>query len=394
MSSDGNSDTEMELPSLHAFEETPRIKSKQELLEEKFHALQTEAFPDKEAPESDPTGGKSYLNACEQINKESFMIFPTQSVAKELTKDKETLDLSHASLGVKGCTALAAALRVNTTATALVLVGNHIRASGALQIVQAIHESRTVTTLDLSNNRLGEVEMGGGGGAPVRASAVIRELFSAGSLIQSLSLRDNAIGDADMPTITEVLSENTVLHELDLSYNKIGYIGALELSKMLSQNGDLRVINVEWNHFRNTGSSKLLSEGILNNNTLKTVNMSACGLDDACAVLLGRVISENAIEEVYVANNRIGASGAEAIAKGLPASSSLQTLVLDGNPIKDKGCLALLAVANGGEARSLRLLSLQHCECSHETEQQGSALSSATCKVVISEGRSKAEHIA
>ncbi|EPY33005.1 leucine-rich repeat protein [Strigomonas culicis] len=259
-------------------------------------------------------------------------------------------------------------------------------ATGALEVVKAIHESRNVTQLDLSSNGLGKVELSGGTAA--QASTVIRELFATGSLIESLSLRDNGIGDADTRTIAEVLSENTVLHELDLSYNQIGYLGAIELSKMLSQNVDLRVINLEWNNFRNTGASKLLSEGVLNNNTLKTVNLSACGLDDACAVLLGRVISENAIEEFYVANNRIGAAGAEAIAKGLPASSSLQTLVLDGNPVKDKGCLALVGVVTSGEARSLRLLSLKHCECSPETELSGSQSNSSSCKILISEGRS------
>ncbi|EPY37204.1 putative leucine-rich repeat protein [Strigomonas culicis] len=299
MTSEPNSDTEVDLPTLYAYEEVERVKSKEELIVERFRELHMEAFPAKEFPESDPTGGKSYLHACNQINKDSFMIFPTQSIANELAKDKETLDLSHANLGVKGCTALAAALRINTTATALVLVGNHMGATGALEVVKAIHESRNVTQLDLSSNGLGKVELSGGTAA--QASTVIRELFATGSLIESLSLRDNGIGDADTRTIAEVLSENTVLHELDLSYNQIGYLGAIELSKMLSQNVDLRVINLEWNNFRNTGASKLLSEGVLNNNTLKTVNLSACGLDDACAVLLGRGHQcKTRFEEFYV----------------------------------------------------------------------------------------------
>ncbi|EPY35053.1 leucine-richprotein [Angomonas deanei] len=317
------------------------------------------------------------------------MIFPTKSVAAELAKDKETLDLSHAGLGEKGSAALAAALHANSNVVKLVLVGNHIRPSSALSIAHAVRDGHSITSLDLSSNRLGEAELPKRGAEPVKGGTVVQELLGVGSNIQELSLRNNSLSDSDVAQFVGVLSDNTVLQQLDLSYNKIGYMGAVQLGQMLGQNGDLRVINFEWNNFRNVGCMKILSDGILNNNTLKTVNLSACGLDDGCAQLVNRVISENAIEEIIIANNRIGPSGGESIAKGLQATSSLQTLILDGNPLSDKGCLALLNVVVQGEARTLQLLSLQQCECSSEVEAQGAAASTGTTKVLISETRSK-----
>lgn len=390
--SDGESSDEKELEVLYAYEEElPRIKTKEEILAENLAALKAFDFPPPEQPENDSSGKMAYLEACRKINKSSFMNYPTSTVVNELGKlDSETLDLSFSGLAVKGSFALAASLRVNTNFANLVLVGNSITPSGGLEISKALLETRTVTFLDLSVNLLGEIEVNSSSDPIIRGGAVINELLSPTSSITSLYLRKNRLTDGDVTLFAETLSENLLLTELDLSYNNIGFLGALELSRVIARNADLHHINLEWNKIPTTGSLQLLSEGFLHNNTIKLFNLSACGIDDTCAPLLNKIMSENAIEEIIIANNRLSGAGADALAKGIINASSLTKIVLDGNPLMDAGCEALLqAVINLGDGSSFHHLSLLHCGCTKQVAEKGLKQSSSEVTILISEGLCK-----
>lgn len=358
-------------------------------MEEKRQALKQFNFAIGIPPDTDPTGATVYLHVCDNLDKTSCMKFPTESIARDLRKDAEVLDLSYAGLGQKGSIALAEALKVNSTVTNLILVGNFITTSAALAIARAINTSHTVAALNLSVNLIGRAELLPTGIPEIKAGSVVNELLERGSSLTHLELRDNHLNDMDVALFTETLAENVQLQVLDLSYNKFGYLGAVELAKILSRNGDLRELNLEWNSLRTTGCIHLLQEGFLQNNTIKKFNMSCCGLDDSCAALVARVVGENAIEEIIIANNRIGPSGGEVLAKGLQATSALTTLVLDGNPLMDKGCTALLNAVLNGEARTMSLLSLQHCGCLTETVRRGTE-GKCNATILISEGCSKA----
>ncbi|RNF14239.1 putative leucine-richprotein [Trypanosoma conorhini] len=349
-----------ELCVLLAYEEVAPTKTKEQLIKEQLQELYDYEFPVPEPPEDDPSGKLAYLDACEQLHKESFMKFPTESVARRICDGKESLDLSFFGLRKKGTIALAAALRVNLSIKTLSLVGNHMTPAGGMELARALSESRTVTSLDLSQNKLG----GRDPGETVRGGAVVSELLRTGNILKTLSLRDNGLSDQHVAEFVEAATDNTELNSLDLSFNKIGYLGAIDVAQILSRNADLREINLEWNQFQTMGSCYILKEGLLVNNTIKRFNLSSDGLDDTCAQLVGRIIGENAIEEIIIAHNRIGPGGAEAIAKGLMATSALTTLNLDDNPLQSEGCSALIRVAV--EAATLKHLSLQQCRCSAE----------------------------
>lgn len=383
-----------EIQCLYSYEEEPpvAVKTKEEIIVEKLQALKGFQYDIPVDPDSDPSGRLAYLATCERIDKISGMKGLTTSIARELTGEKEVLDLSYAGLGVKGCTALAAALRVTTSIHTLVLTGNFITPSAALELIYAINDTRTVQKLDLSKNQIGQVgEMQRGiDNTSIYGGAVVNEALTQGSALTKLCLRDNNLGDVDVSRFSDTLAENVVLQQLDLSYNRLGYVGATEMAKVLSRNGDLREINLEWNPLRAVGCQYLLSEGLLQNNTIKLCNLSSCGLDDKCSQLIARVVSENAIEEVIIANNRISHVGAEYIAKALPSTSALSVLVMDGNPIGDIGCSALLDVAINGEVKTLHRLSLQHCNCATATEERGRSASNSNLVIHISEGCDKA----
>ncbi|KAG5501481.1 hypothetical protein JKF63_03310 [Porcisia hertigi] len=370
-------------------EEAPRCRPPEEVLVERLQALKRYQYAIPDDPDSDASGASAYLAVCAEIARATGVNGPTNSIAKDLATESEVLDLSYAGLGVKRCAALSAALRVTSAVRSLILVGNYITPSAALMIVRAINETRSVESLNLSKNQLGRVETmrkGVDSLIPISGGAVVDEVLAPGCSLRSLTLSNNSLGDTDIAAFADTLAENITVHELDLSYNRIGFVGATELAKVLSRNGDLRVLNVEWNPLRAAGAQILLSEGLLLNNTIKQCNLSSCGLDDRCGQLVARVVSENAIEEVIIANNRIGRVGAEAIAKNLPATSALTTLIMDGNPIGDAGSSALLDAVLSGNVPTLQVMSLQHCSCYDPAIlQRGQNASSATLTIRISE---------
>ncbi|KEG10538.1 putative leucine-richprotein [Trypanosoma grayi] len=380
--SSGTIESEELLP-LEAYEEEAPTKTKKQLIEEQLQELYEYTFAIPERPEDDPSGKSAFLYRCQQLHKDSFMKFPIQSIARRLCEGSESLDLNFFPLGKKGSAALAAALRVNPYIKNLSLVGCHITPAGGMEIAQALSEMRNVTTLDLSQNMLGARDPGD----DVRGGAVVLELIKPGNVLKTLSLRDNGLSDQHTSDFVEAAVDNTELNCLDLSFNRIGYLGAMDLAQILSRNADLREVNLEWNQFQTMGSRHILGEGLLLNNTIKRFNLSSDGLDDACAQLVGRIIGENAIEEIVIAHNRIGPVGAEFIAKGLLVTSALTTLVLDDNPLQSEGCLALLRVA--AEASTLKHLSLQQCRCGAETVQEAGKVTTEVRQdlvIQISEG--------
>lgn len=364
---------------IRAYEEVPPIvKTREEVIAEELDALRHYSAMSSAALENDATGGTNYLQMCERQHRDGYMKFPTACVASELALDKEVLDLSHVGLGLQGCVALAEALRVNSTVTSLILVANNITAEAAGELVKAILPSHTINAVDLSVNPLCSAHVvASSESSATRGGAVIAQLVEPSvSVLLSLRLRDTKITDVDVALFADLLSENTSLQLLDLSYNKIGYLGAVDLARMLSHNSDLRELNLEWNEFGTAGCVHILKEGLLMNNTIKTFNLSNCGLDDVCAQLLAQIMSENAIEEIIVANNRVGPVGAEAIARGLQTTSALTTLVVDGNPLRDAGCIRILNTVINGECKTLGMLSMLHCQCGAVTKQRGCDASS------------------
>eukprot|EP00658_Telonema_sp_P-2_P051695 TRINITY_DN39797_c0_g1_i1.p1 TRINITY_DN39797_c0_g1~~TRINITY_DN39797_c0_g1_i1.p1 ORF type:complete len:124 (-),score=29.24 TRINITY_DN39797_c0_g1_i1:247-618(-) len=81
------------------------------------------------------------------------------------------------------------------------------------------------------------------------------------------------------------------------------------------------------------------------------------GLDDEGAALVGKVIQENAIEDIDISHNRVTPIGADKIAAGIVGSSSLVSLNLDDNPLRDEGCAVIIrSLRDNSTVQSVRLL--------------------------------------
>lgn len=308
--------------------------SEAELQEQHLRELEHYAFPKAMEPDEDRTGKLAFIHACRKIHQTSFMKFPIDSIVEKF--DQERLCLDHGGIGDKGAEALAETIRVNQSISELSLVDNWITPKGSEFIIGSLINSKSVRRVDFSENRLGCQTI------DYNAGQQIRSLVIKNSLITELVLRANKLTCKDVEQIAEGVIENVTLQSLDLSYNEINYRGAVAIAKILSHNSELREINLEWNKFRTQGSFLILNEGLNINNTIKRFNLAWNGIDDEGGVVVGKIIGENAIEEIVVSHNRIGLKGAEAIAKGIKSSSALAVLVLDDNPLKDDGCVAII----------------------------------------------------
>jgi Ran GTPase-activating protein (RanGAP) involved in mRNA processing and transport len=318
-----------------------------EILEAKLKELESYQFPRHVEPEEDGTGKLAYISVCKKLG----ILFPIDSIVERL--DKEAVILDHAGLGDKGSHALAEAIRINSNITDLSLVDNWISPKGAEPLIASLCNSKSVRRLDMSDNRLGVQ----GSVVDVTAGFLIKSLVTKNSIITELILRNNRLSDKDVEHIADGVNDNVTLQSLDLSYNEIQYRGAQAVARILSHNSELRELNLEWNHFRTAGSFVILNEGLLFNNTIKRFNLAWNGIDDDGGVVLGKIIGENAIEEIIVSHNKIGPRGADAIAKGLKSSTALSVLVLDDNPLRDDGCISIIrALRENGTISRISML--------------------------------------
>lgn len=369
----GNDDTVQD-EDAHEEEEVEQVVelTQEEIIEAQLKELEIYQFPKQPEPDEDPTGRLAYINMCKKLN----LLFPIDSVVERF--DKEQLVLDHAGLGDKGAHALSEAIRINSSITELSLVDNWITPKGADPLIASLCNSKSIRRVDFSDNRLGVQ----GSVVDTNAGVLIKSLVTKNSIITELIFRNNKLSDKDIEHIADGVNDNVTLQLLDLSYNEIQYRGAVAIAKILSHNSELRELNVEWNNFRTAGSFVILNEGLVSNNTIKRFNLAWNGVDDDGGVVLGKIIGENAIEEIVVSHNKIGPRGAEAIAKGIKSSSALAVLILDDNPLKDEGCIAIIRALR--ENSTIQRISMLQTGCGKKAIEETSETLRVRQKLKIS----------
>ncbi len=109
-------------------------------------------------------------------------------------------------------------------------------------------------------------------------AAVLEELKSGGnsdklanalSLLTTLDLESNQIGDAGAAALSEALKSNATLTKLFLQ-NQVGEAGAAALSEALKINATLTELNLGDNQIGDAGAAAL-SEALKSNATLTTL---------------------------------------------------------------------------------------------------------------------------
>jgi Ran GTPase-activating protein (RanGAP) involved in mRNA processing and transport len=149
-----------------------------------------------------------------------------------------SLNLSDNAIGPAGATALADAMRLNSTIMALDIGRNEIGAIGARSIASALRTNTTLTDLDLRFNTIEN-----------RGAENIASALRTNESLRTLRLTGNGIGPRGVKALAGALGEkNATLTELYLNVNEIEGEGASAFAAALAGNTTLTTLDLAENH--------------------------------------------------------------------------------------------------------------------------------------------------
>ncbi|XP_062606990.1 leucine-rich repeat-containing protein 34-like isoform X3 [Saccostrea cucullata] len=258
--------------------------------------------------------------------------------------------------------ALYKTLQNNLYVTSIDLRFNNITDEGAKHIAKLIEESATLKDINLMGNDIG----------PEGGEALAKSLQTNQSL-KSLRLTGNKIGNRSGMAFAQVLQVNNTLETLDVADCDLTIESIIALSTVLYQNKTLKALNINrpllFTHqeettvhyakmlhvnttleeihlqkydMRDFGATRL-AENLMQNNSLKYLDLSCNRVTRDGALELAKVLKENtAIEILDLGYNRLEDDGACHIAEALSTyNTNLKTLVVSYNNIGNKGLCAL-----------------------------------------------------
>ena len=240
------------------------------------------------------------------------------------------LDLSRNGLGTGDCTALAEAIKHNSTITHLDLTYNQLGTGDCTALAEAIKHNSTIAQLNLSRNRLGE------GGFTVLAEAVKHNLT-----ITRLDLSKNDIGTDDYTALAEAIKHNSTITQLDLSKNDIGTGDYTALAEAIKHNSTITQLNLSENDI-GTGDCIALAEAIKHNSTITQLDLSLNSLGNGrCAAFAKAVKHNSTITKLDLIGNKLDAGDCIALAEGIKHNATITQLNLAWNRLGTGDCTAL-----------------------------------------------------
>ena len=142
-----------------------------------------------------------------------------------------------------------------------------------------------------------------------------------------------------------------------LSWQAVGITAqdAAGLTVLLQFSPVLNKLYLDSNRIGDTGASAI-AEAIKGNPVMTYLNLGGNEIGDTGATSIGKALEVNRVlKELSLRDNNIGDAGATAIGKALEVNRALNTLWLSGNQISDNGKQALRAVVQGRVGFDLEL---------------------------------------
>ena len=153
-----------------------------------------------------------------------------------------------------------------------------------------------------------------------------------------IKMNDTTITMPDKEAICNMMSSLTVLH---IGRNGLYDEGAELLSEGLVNTSSLKTLSA-WNGNIHTKGAVALADGLSKNSSLNVLDLHDNSIGDDGAVALADALSKNSSLNVLdLHDNSIGDDGAVALADTLSKNTSLQVLDLRNNSIRDDGAVAL-----------------------------------------------------
>ena len=246
-----------------------------------------------------------YIKECKSEKSRTLHLLLARTLGSHLRITQ--LDFPWKELGTGDSTALAEAIKHNSTMTQLNLSWNDLGTGDCTALAEAIKNNSTITDLNLSVNKLRTGDC-----------TALAEAIKHNSTIIQLNLSNNGLGTGDCTVLAEAIKHNSTLTQLNLSNNGLG-----------------------------TGDCTALAKAIKHNSTLTQLNLSNNGLGTGDCTALAEAIKHNStITELNLSGNDLATSDCTALAEAIKHNSTITQLNLSKNPLRTGDCTALTEAMN------------------------------------------------
>ena len=271
------------------------------------------------------------------------------------------LDFEFASMGDEGVEIFCNGTLSNRQATwngkimKAKFFGNEITEEGIKSLLKVSPQMlQAIVKLQLKYNKLNAMALG-------VFSKVIPKMTS----LRVLNLADNPIGDGGAVELIRTLCHcKTPLRHLILDDTSIGESDCASLTILISST-DLEKLDVSNNRLSSNSVTSIMN-GILQNNTIRTLRMSSSQFSVDNCTSLSSILQQPMcqLRMLYIAKCNIDSGGALQLAAGLTSNQSLELISISDNPIGDTGAAALCEAINNNTL--LQTLDMSSCRITSE----------------------------
>lgn len=234
-----------------------------------------------------------------------------------------------------------------------------VEALEVMNIFSDALQGSILSSLNLSENALGEKGVRAFGallkslssleelylmndGISKEAAQAVSELIPSTENLRVLHFHNNMSGDEGALAIAEVVKRSPLLENFRCSSTRVGSEGGIALSEALEHCTHMEKLDLRDNMF-GTEAGVSLSKTLSSFKNLTELYLSYLNLEDEGAIAIVNALKESAspIEVLEMAGNDITVEAASAIAACVAAKQDLKKLNLSENELKDEGCIQI-----------------------------------------------------
>uniref|UniRef100_A0A6M2E7S9 WPP domain-containing protein n=1 Tax=Populus davidiana TaxID=266767 RepID=A0A6M2E7S9_9ROSI len=235
-----------------------------------------------------------------------------------------------------------------------------------MNIFSTALEGSILKSLNLSNNALGEKGVRAFGallrsqscleelylmnnGISEEAAEAVCELIPSTEKLRVLQFHNNMTGDKGALAISKVVKRSPLLEDFRCSSTRVGSEGGVALSEALDTCTHLKKLDLRDNMF-GVEAGVALSKALSKYAGLTEVYLSYLNLEDEGAMAIARALKESApsLEVLDMAGNDITAEAAPIVAACIAEKQHLTKLNLAENELKDEGAIQISKVLEEG----------------------------------------------
>ncbi|KAL2939917.1 RAN GTPase-activating protein 2 [Bienertia sinuspersici] len=234
-----------------------------------------------------------------------------------------------------------------------------------MNMFSAALEGSVLKSLNLSNNALGEKGVRAFGallksqssleelylmndGISEEAARAVCELVPSTEKLRVLQFHNNMTGDEGALAISEVVKRSPMLEDFRCSSTRVGSDGGVALSEALEGCVNLKKLDLRDNMF-GVEAGVALSKALLKHANLTEAYLSYLNLEDEGIIALANALKDSAplLEVLELAGNDVTLTAAPALASCLASKQHLLKLNLAENELKDEGAMQISKALEG-----------------------------------------------